>query len=172
MNTQLKNTNKLKTRIALLAYYQIVGGAIGIIFLIWLIATTFPVQGLNSALFLLMAIFFSLSICSGWLLLQKRTEAGLTLSKINQLLQVFGVAFGGFAFEYVAGIMLSPGIDLENGTNFTFNFSFSKLEIFLHSKKDFARVEFNLVAIFLVYYIQKLQNAIAYQKRLGIFEEN
>lgn len=166
MNTQLKNANKLKSRLSFLAYYQIVGGAIGIIFLIWLIATTFPIHGVAILSLLLMAVFFGISICSGWLLLEKQTEAGLTLSKINQVLQIFGVAFGGFAYEYVAGIMLSPGIDLENGTNFTFNFSISKLEVFVNSNKDAAKVEFNLIAIYLVYYIQKLQNSIAYPKRL------
>lgn len=157
MNTQLKNANKLKSRLSFLAYYQIVGGAIGIIFLIWLIAATFPVHGVAILSLLLMAVFFGMSICSGWLLLEKQTEAGLTLSKINQVLQIFGVAFSGFTFEYVAGIMLSPGINLENGFSFTFNFAISKLELFINGNKDAARVEFNLVAIYLVYFIHQLQ---------------
>ncbi len=172
MNTQLKNTNKLKSRIAFLAYYQIVGGTIGIIFLIWLIATTFPVQGLNILLYLLMAIFFGLSICSGWLLLEGQTEVGLTLSKINQILQIFAVAFGGFAFAYVAGIMVSPSIDLTDGFHFSFNFSISKFEFFINSSSDVAKVEINLVAIYLFFFIEKLQNSILLQKKSGVSYED
>ncbi|RFS17592.1 hypothetical protein [Emticicia sp. C21] len=164
----MQKTNELKSRINILAYYQIVGGAVGIIFLVWMIATTFPIQGLNILLYLFMAVFFGFSIYSGWLLVEKRIEIGLTLSKINQILQIFGVAFGGFAYEYVAGIALMPGIDLEDGANITFNFSLSKFELYFNSSKDFARVEFNLVAIYLVYFISKLQASIAIRKRLDV----
>lgn len=167
----MQKTNNLKSRINILAYYQIVGGVIGIIFLVWMVATTFPIQGLNILLYLLMAVLFGLSIWSGWLLIEKRIEAGLTLSKINQILQIFGIAFGGFAYEYVAGIALSPGINLQDGANFTFNFSFSKFELYFNSSKDFARVEFNLVALYLVYFIMKLQKKIANQKNLDVSNE-
>lgn len=153
----MKETSERTSRIAFLAYYQIVGGAIGIIFLIWLIATTFPVQGTGILSLLLMAIFFGFSIFCGWLLLEKRTETGLTLSKTNQVLQIFGVIFSGFTFEYVAGLMLSPIINLENGFSFTFNFAISKLELFINGNNNAARVEFNLVAIYLVYFIHQLQ---------------
>lgn len=168
----MKTQNNLKSKITILAYYQIVGGAIGIVFLVWIIATTFPIPGLSILLYLFMALFFGFSIYCGWLLVEKRIETGLTLSKINQILQIFGIAFGGFAYEYVSGFMLSPGINLENGTNFTFNFSLSKFELFFNSSKDFARVEFNLVAIYLVYFINKLQDAIATQKTLGVSNDD
>lgn len=167
----MKTTNNLKTKITILAYYQIVGGVIGIIFLVWMVATTFPIPGLNILLYLFMAIFFGFSIYSGWLLTEKRIETGLTFSKINQLLQVLGIAFGGFAYEYVSGFTLSPAINLEDSAHFTFNFSLSKFELYFNSNKDFARVEFNLLAIYLVYFISKLQKTIAAQKMPGISEE-
>ncbi|RYU97376.1 hypothetical protein [Emticicia agri] len=168
----MQKTNKFKSKIAFLAYYQIAGGTVGILLLIWLIASTFPVQGMSILLYLLMAVFFGLSICSGWLLIEKRIEAGLTLSKINQILQIFGLAFGGFAFEYVAGVAVFIGINLEDSASFMFNFSFSKLELYVNSSKDFAKVEVNLIAIYLVYLIIKLQNAIASDRRLGVSEED
>ena len=167
----MQETDKIKSNITRLAYYQIVGGAIGVIYLIWLIATTFPVQGLSVLVFLLMAIFFALSVCSGWLLLEKQTDVGLTLSKINQILQIFGVAFGGFGYEYVAGIMMSPSIDLQDGFHITLSASISKFEFFFNSSRDAAKVEINLVAIYLLFFTGKLQNAIAAQKKMGISEE-
>ena len=163
----MQETNKLKSKISFLAYYQVAGGTVGILLLIWLLASTFPVLGMNILLYLFMAILFGLSICSGWLLIDKRIEIGLTLSKINQMLQIFGIAFGGFAYEYVAGVGLSPGINLEDGASFDFNFYLSKLELYINSSKDFAKVEFNLVAIYLVYFIIKLQNRVANQKDLN-----
>ena len=132
----MKKTNKLKSKIAVLAYYQVAGGTIGILLLIWIVVSTFPVPGMNILLYLFMAILFS------------------------------------FAYEYVAGIALSPGINLEEGANFTFNFYLSKLELYINSSKDFAKVEFNLVAMYLVYFIIKLQNAISDEKRFGGLEED
>lgn len=168
----MQEKHKLKAKINFLAYYQIVGGAIGIIFLVWLLVSTLPVQGFNIGLFLLMAVFFALSICAGWLLVEKRIEAGLTLSKINQILQILGFGFGAYGFKYVAGIMLSLGIDLKDDANFIFNFSISKLEFFINSTKDLAKVEVNLVAIYLVYFIIKIQDTILYQRKIGLVEEN
>lgn len=168
----MQKTNNLKSRINILAYYQIVGGAIGIIFLVWMVATTFPIQGLNILLYLFMAVFLGFSIYSGWLLVEKRIETGLTFSKINQILQVFGIAFGGFAYEYVAGLAFLSGIDLEDGANFIFNFTFSKFELYFNSSKDFARIEINLVAIYLVYFISKLQDTIATQKNFDVSNED
>lgn len=158
--------NNLKSKIAVLAYYQVAGGTVGILLLVWLVASTFPVSGTNILLYFFMVVFFGASIWSGWLLIDKRIESGLKLSKINQLLQVFGVAFGGVAYEYVAGVALLPGINLEDGANFTFDFTFSKLELYVNTSKDFAKVKFNLIAIYLVYYIAKLQNIIANEKSL------
>lgn len=168
----MQEKHKLKAKINFLAYYQIVGGAIGIIFLVWLLVSTLPVQGFNIVLFLMMAVFFALSICAGWLLVEKRIEAGLTLSKINQILQIIGFGFGAYGFKYVAGIMLSLGIDLKDDANFIFNFSISKLEFFINSTKDLAKVEVNLVAIYLVYFIIKIQDTILYQRKIGLVEEN
>lgn len=168
----MQEKHKLKAKINFLAYYQIVGGAIGIIFLVWLLVSTLPVQGFNILLFLIMAVFFALSICAGWLLVEKRIEAGLTLSKINQILQILGFGFGAYGFKYVAGIMLSLGIDLKDDANFIFNFSISKLEFFINSTKDLAKVEVNLVAIYLVYFIIKIQDTILYQRKIGLVEED
>ena len=168
----MQKNDKLKSKITFLAYYQIAGGTIGILLLIWLIASTFPVPGMSILLYLFMAMLFGLSICSGWLLIEKRIEQGLTLSKINQLLQIFGIAFGGFAYEYVAGISLALGVNLEDSANFIFNFSISKLELYVNSSKDFAKVEFNLIAIYLVYFIIKLQNAVSQHKESIEFEED
>ncbi len=168
----MQKTNSLKSRINILAYYQIAGGAIGIIFLVWMVATTFPIQGLNILHYLFMAVFHSFSVYSGWLLVERQIETGLAFSKINQILQVFGIAFGGFAYEYVAGISLWLGVDLKDSANFTFNFSFSKFELYFNSSKDFARVEFNLVAIYLVYFISKLQDTVATHKRLDVSNED
>lgn len=168
----MQEKHKLKAKINFLAYYQIVGGAIGIIFLVWLLVSTLPVQGFNILLFLIMAVFFALSICAGWLLVEKRIEAGLTLSKINQILQILGFGFGAYGFKYVAGIMLSLGIDLKDDANFIFNFSISKLEFFINSTKDLAKVEVNLVAIYLVYFIIKIQDTILYQRKIGLVKED
>lgn len=156
----------IKSKIKGLAIYQIAGGIIGIGLTIWLIAQTVTITGLVILIFILAAGLYSLSIYCGQQLLKGKIKSGLKLSTINQALQVINFAVLGFAFKFVAGLILSIGIDYTNDFNFTFNFSLSEFQFNINSDKELVTVGFNVVAIYLVYLIDKLQQEIENRETL------
>ncbi|NVO84076.1 hypothetical protein [Hymenobacter terrestris] len=150
----------IQTKIKRLAYYQIFGGVIGIILIIWLIAQTVTITGILILIFIFAAGLYSFSIYCGNHLLKEETEIGLKLSIINQALQVINFSVSGFAFKFVAGLALIASIDYTDDFKFTFNFSLSESQFTINSEEEFIIMGFNMVAIYLVYFIDKLQQEI------------
>ncbi len=153
-------SNDIKSRIKGLAYYQIAGGVIGIGLTIWLIAQTAIVTGLAILIFILAAGLYTFSIYCGQQLLKGETKTGLKLSVFNQALQTINFAVLGFAFKFVAGLLFSIGIDYTNDFKFNFNFSLCEFQFNINSDKEMATIGINIIAIYLVYYINKLQQEI------------
>src|SRR6185312_8988857 len=112
--------NSLKGKLKGLAYYQIIGGVLGICLTIWLLAQTGTITGLVIILFSVALGLYSFSIYSGQQLLKGNTKKGLRLSVINQILQTINFAISGFAYKYVAGLMLYVGIKYLDGLTFSF----------------------------------------------------
>lgn len=160
--------NDIKSKIKGLAIYQIAGGIIGIGLTIWLIAQTVTITGLAILIFILAAGLYSFSIYCGQQLLIGKIKSGLKLSTINQALQVINFAVLGFAFKFVAGLIMSIGIDYTNDLNLTFNFSLSEFQFNINSDKELVTVGFNIAAIYLIYLIDKLQQEI--EKRETLFK--
>jgi hypothetical protein len=164
--------NDLKNKIKGLALYQIVGGIIGIGLTIWLISKTVTITGLLILIFILATGLYSFSIYCGQQLLKGKIKYGLKLSTINQSLQVINFALLGFGFKFVAGLILSIGIDYTNDFNFTFNFSLSEFQFNINSERELVTVGFNIVAIYLVYFIDKLQQEIENRETLFNASQN
>jgi hypothetical protein len=164
--------NDIKSKIKGLAIYQIAGGIIGIGLTIWSIAQAVTITGLLILFFVLAAGLYSFPIYCGRQLLFGKIKSGLKLSIINQVLQVINFAVLGFAFKFVAGIILSIGIDYTNNFNFTFNFSLSEFQFNINSGKELITIGFNVVAIYLVYLIDKLQQEIENRETLFKASQN
>jgi hypothetical protein len=90
--------NALKSKLTGLGIYQIVGGAFGIILILWAMLNGQQIVGPTIAIYLFMLLFFAFSFYCGILCLKKDNTA-LNLSLINQILQVIGFAMFGFAFN-------------------------------------------------------------------------
>ena len=148
MNEYLNGDIKLK--IQGLAYYQIVGGAVGLGLTVMALIQAETTNGLLLSMLTVFAGLFCFSIICGQQLLKGNLKRGLKLSTVNQFLQVFNFAFAGYSFKYVAGLLLSLGIDLTQGFNFTFNFSIPAFRFNINAENDVLNVGFNLIAIFLV----------------------
>jgi len=164
--------NDIKSKIKGLAIYQIAGGIIGIGLTIWLIAQTVTITGLVILVFILAAGLYSFSIYCGKQLIKGKIKSGLRLSTINQALQVINFAVLGFAFKFVAGVILFVGIDYTNDFNIIFNFSLSEFQFNINSHNELVTVGFNVVAIFLIYLIDKLQQEIENRETLFKTSEN
>jgi hypothetical protein len=148
-------SKKIESDLIKLGLYQIIGGAVGLFFIVWSIFKTPILTGVTLLVYLFILLFFAYSIFCGTLCLKTKKNA-LGHSLTNQLLQVIGFALMGFAFKYVAGFYLTIGLDLTDSINFGFGAGISKFDFNFNNEKDRLEVDVNLVAFALIYWIDKL----------------
>ena len=158
MDKQL--SSKIKSKLELLAYYQIAGGTIGFIMVIWLVAQTVTITGLIMLILLFAGGLYSFSIYCGRLLLKGDYNLGLKLSTINQALQIFSFALLGFAFNFVAGLCISIGFDYTNDFKSDFSISLSDFLVSVNKDEELITFGFNFVAVFVIQYINRIKNEI------------
>ena len=161
-------TTKTKSDISKIGWYQIIGGGIGILIILYALFTSTQFSALSISFYVFSFFLFAYSIFCGILCLQSK-NAALTHSLINQFLQLISFAFFGFAFSYVAGLYISVGLDLSKSIDVTFNFGISKLDFNINNERDRADINFNLVAFGLIYWIDKLIKKIKTEKVASSF---
>jgi hypothetical protein len=148
-------SKKAESDLTKLGLYQIIGGGVGILIIIWGIYKAQVFTGLIVLIYLFVLLFFAYSIFCGSLCL-KTKENALRYSLINQILQVIGFAMMGFAFKYVAGFYFTIGLDLTDSITFGFGAGISKFDFNFNTENDRLEVDFNIVALALIYWIDKL----------------
>ncbi len=165
MNELLKKTDKSKLKA--IAYYQIIGGILGIGLIIYSLLN----QSINTTnykfILLIIAIgLYIFSIVSGLYLVKEKWEKGINLTTINQMLQTIQFSILGFTYIFVSGLTLYAGIDYTNEFLLKFNFLFTNFQFTLTLKDEVLTVGVNLFALFLLYYIMKLKHRIEEMKEL------
>jgi hypothetical protein len=156
-------TNKVKADLLKIGWYQIIGGAVGVFLILYLLLISGQFSGLVILLYALMLLFFGYSVYCGILCIKSRNDA-LTHSLINQFLQVLGFAVFGFAFSYVSGLFVSVGLDLSTSIELKFNLGISKFDFKFNREVERIEVSFNLVAFGLIYWIDRLMKAVKAEK--------
>lgn len=157
--TSLQNRISRKT-ITFLAYYQIIGGILGLLVLAYYVFTTDSIHWLFGSIMAFGAILFLLSIISGQQLLKGNLQTGLNLSIITQLIQLASFAISGYAFMFISGVMISVGIELTYGFELTSGFSLSELDFNINKEKELVLLRINLVALCLLVVLGKLKSEI------------
>jgi len=155
--------DKIKSTLKLFGWYQIIGGSIGILLVTYSIISTDNLMGMLLLIYGFALLLFGYSIFCGVLCVEYKKNA-LQHTLINQILQILGFALLGFGFSYTAGLYLSIGIDLTDGLNMTFGTGISKVEFNINKDQERVSFDFNLVAIALVYWINKLRKKIKAEK--------
>ncbi len=84
----------------------------------------------------------------------------MTHSLVNQFLQLFGFAFYGVAFTYIAGLYLSVGLDLSNSIDMKLDIGISKFDFNINREHRRVEINFNVVAFVFIYWIDKLKGKI------------
>lgn len=158
----MENTlnNEIKTRVKGIAYYQIIGGIVGVVLAIFLFSKVVIITGFVVVFFACIITLYSFSVYCGWALLKGEIVKGLSFSKINQVLQVINFSVLGFAFKFVAGFSVSIGINVTNDFTFISSFSLSEFKLNINRDKEIGEVYINIVAIYLMYIIGKIQDKI------------
>jgi hypothetical protein len=150
--------NKDQLKLKLIAWYEIAGGFLGLCLVIWLIATTGTITGITLLIFALAIGLYSFSIFCGIQLFKNPLKLGLTISIINQILQIINFSIFGLGYKYIAGILITFGIDYTSALKSTMNFSVSTFQIIINQEKEVFTVGINIVAAFLAYSLDKLKN--------------
>jgi hypothetical protein len=149
-----------------LGIYQIAGGVLGIVFILWgIYASSFLAAG-ALLLYLFILLFFCYSIFCGILCVKAKKNA-LAYSLANQILQLLGFAMKGFAFKYIAGFFFSIGLDLTpDSFNVGFGAGISKFELNFNNEEERLEININLVALGFIYWIDKLMKRIKEESTL------
>lgn len=157
-------TTKIKTEFLKLGWYQIIGGTIGVLIILYSFFGLTQFSGLVILIYVFMLLFFAYSIYCGTLCIKNKNNA-LTHSLVNQFLQILGFAVFGFAFAYVAGLYVSVGLDLSTSIEMKFNFGISKFDFNINREQERTEMHFNLVAFGLIYWIDKLMAKVKTEKQ-------
>jgi hypothetical protein len=158
-------SKKSKIKLKVFGWYQIIGGILGVLLTFYLLAHTNQVTGLIIILYLVAFGLYAFSIYCGWLLLTDNQLKGLNLSIINQAFQILNFTLFGYGFMYVSGMMILGGVKAEDGFKIAFNFSLtSTWHLYFASDDKSMELGINFLAIYLVYFADKLRTTIKSEK--------
>jgi len=159
--TKLMNgiySTKVISKLRSLGAYQIAGGSIGCLLILWAILNNTTID-LSLFVYGFMIIFSGFSIYCGIICFKTKIIA-VKLSLINQVLQVIGFAMFGLAFKYSAGVYVTAGLNLSESFNFIFGAGFSRFEFAFNADHHVREIDVNFVALPLIIFIESLKNHI------------
>jgi len=155
---------QIKNQLKAIAYYQIIGGILGIALTVWVMFSGEIIvdkQALRIGLFAGGLYLFSI-LCGRMLL--RNYKRGLILSIVNQVLQVIYFSFGAYSFQYVAGLRFGLGVDMIEGWIFKFRLALSSFHFSFGTDLDQKFIGVNLVALFLIFWMERLMEKVKAQK--------
>ncbi len=152
-------SKETESNFSILGIYQVIGGSVGILIMLWGIFNNFETTLLSILLYSLILLFFSYSIYCGLMCLLKRKSA-LPHSLANQLLQVLGFSIAGYAYNYIAGVYMTINLDFTNSINVSVGFGLSSFKFYINNDQDQFQISLNIVAILIIYWIDKLMSKV------------
>jgi hypothetical protein len=156
-----KNYNRIKY----IGYYQIIGGAIGIIML--LLNTNFSTNGFYLFVVSLYFVLCSFSVFGGILLLKKKHLIGIKFSIITQLLQILSFTLFGFIYDFAIGLYIMITIELTNDTLIGLDLGFFKGSFSRTANPELIELNINLIAIGLAIVLSKYYDEVKTKSNIG-----
>ncbi|MCJ8166970.1 hypothetical protein MKJ04_19165 [Pontibacter sp. E15-1] len=148
-----------------LALYQFIGGILGLVLTLWVMfrgEVVLTQLVLRASLFAAGLYVFSI-LCGR--MLYRNPARGLVFSLINQVLQVVYFAFGAYGFQYVAGLRIGLGLDMAGSWTFKFRVALSSFQFELGTETSQKLIGINLVALFLIFWIERLLEGIKSRRK-------
>lgn len=143
--------------------YQLIGGLLGLYITITALLQNTVFTVLVFLIFFIAISLYSYSFYCGILTL-KKSEKCLNHSLVNQYLQLVNFTIAGFGFKYAAGVLLSLGLDLTTSFEMKFSFQLSIWQIDINTSSQNVEINFNLIAFFIIMFIDRLKNKIKQNK--------
>lgn len=142
-----------------LGVYQIVGGAIGVLMILWAIFQT-PVFNITLIIiYIFILALFGYSIFCGISCIQTKRNA-LKHSLLNQVLQVLSFTLPGFTFSYTAGVSVFAGLVMSDSLEFNFSAGISSVTVNTMTGEDTLKLSVNIIAVLLILWINKLSKTV------------
>ena len=149
----------LQKKIKTISFYQIIGGAIGLIFILY--AVLFEnITSIYTLVLSCFGILHAFSIFCGIYLLYKDLRKGILLSKISQCLQFINFSILGYGFMFISGFSAGVGIDLSSNFLFRMWFNLSSSELIINRDKDIIKIAINIFAIFIFITLHKIRKQL------------
>ena len=145
--------------------YQILSACFGLLPFLWSVYETKTWTTLVVVLTSIALLPFSFSIFSGYQCL-KMKERALTLSFINQGVQIVGFNVLGYAFKYAPCLYLSVGVDLTENFKFTFDGGIFAYFIKFNTESEVIAIDFNIIAIIIFTWLGKINNRIKAEREM------
>lgn len=153
MNKRVKNS------IYALAGYQIFGGILGLALAGRAMPQLKSFSDAGLSLVFIAGLLYIYSILCGFVLFTNHRR-GLSLSLVNQLLQVVNFSIGSFAYNYVAGFKIGIGIHFVPVWQLKLNLSLSSFQFVINEETGQVLLGINLLALILVYIIERLKENV------------
>jgi hypothetical protein len=142
-----------------LGIYQIIGGGVGVLLILWALMNLQDIQPLLVGIYVVFSLFYSFSIYCG-ILCVRHKETAMKLSLLNQIIQTLGIAILGFAFQFAAGLYISAGLDLSESFELKFGAGISKFDFNFNNEEGRVEVNLNFVALGLIMLITKQRKKV------------
>ncbi|AUC79937.1 hypothetical protein CW736_11440 [Nonlabens sp. MB-3u-79] len=145
--------SKKYNRIKYLGYYQIIGGIIGVLMILFSVYGKFNSNGFFLFSLIVFNLLCGLSIYSGILLIQKKYLKGLKFSVFTQGFQVLSFVLFGYIFDFALGVYLRLTIKLTNDSLLGLDFGFASWNLSRNANPDLTELNINFVALVLLFFI-------------------
>lgn len=160
---------RLKKYINFLEIYQIIGGLVGLLITIYLLLTS-DLHKYNSIIGYITLItpflFFGFCIYSGVLLNSKKYALGLKLVFISFLFQLIEFEIFGLFYSSINGLGIKIRLDLTKDVFFGFDYQPSHFLFQTSLNLEVFIIKINLIAIFMLFFIYNIYNALKKNKSL------
>ena len=154
-----KSSEALDTRLYSLALYQIIGGLVGLFFMVRIFLSLESVESLLVAFLVAGIALYCFSVYCGVYLFIKK-DYGLRVSLLNQFLQLVSFSIAGYAFEYVSGLSITIDIDFTNLFNVGFSGGLSNWHLLFNGDASINFIRLNIFALLLIVFISRLRKKI------------
>ena len=145
--------------------YQVISGCLGLVIFLWSVFSPHTWTIPSIVLVFIALLFFAFSILAGYQCL-KMKERALTLSLINQGIQIVGFNIVGYAFKFSPGPFLTIGVNLTEKFKFTFDAGLADIALNMNVQSEVVAIDFNLIAIIIFVWLDKLNKRIKSEQEI------
>jgi hypothetical protein len=152
-------STRSKSDLLKIGLYQIIGACFGLLLILWLLCGKKTLTAPEVIMTFIGMIPFSFSIFTGYQCL-KMKERVLTLSYINQRIQLVGFNILGFAFIYAPCIYVYFTVDLTDNLKFLVNAAIFGYRIDFHTQSRDIAININLIALIALVWLGRINDRI------------